>query len=579
MNRRPRPLIALVMPWQFGPGGAQRYVVDLALWASRFAQVHIVYHGSDDPTWQAICRPAGIALNACNGPAGIEQLLRALQPDLIHHHYPAQTQAIAGLIGKVPLVGTSHGWDANHELPTWGVPIVGDFPNVIRTGVDLDRYHPNAEAEKRGKQPFRVGIVGCMGFEKYPFDFLKSLAGWKPENVALYCFGRGGFHNGRKIIEDALTAMNWPVLVGEVPPEKMPGVYRQIDALLIPSDSECCPYVVLEAMASGVPVIGRAVGGLPWTLCDDALLGKTDADLFAAVERLRDDPKLCRKLGKRGRQRAERLHDIRTMMKKYGTVYAERTDGLVQPNDPDLDVTVAMPIGDGCKAEYFRAAVKSVLRQQGVKFKLLVISDGVTDPELHSVISSLEDHDQVRILESKVHQGLGIVLNLAVREARTELIARADGDDVMPDGRLADQVRIMRQNPNLALLCGDMAVIREDGSTKTLGSNPYLPSKPLWTYWNGQWPIAHPTVMFRRYAVLKAGNYDPALPYAEDYDLWCKLEVAGFQISKVNRIWNHYRMHPGQVGRRPGMSKFPEQITAKYAHLFSTKPTRWGVQS
>ena len=216
MNRRPRPLIALVMPWQFGPGGAQRYVVDLALWASRFAQVHIVYHGSDDPTWQAICRPAGIALNACNGPAGIEQLLRALQPDLIHHHYPAQTQAIAGLIGKVPLVGTSHGWDANHELPTWGVPIVGDFPNVIRTGVDLDRYHPNAEAEKRGKQPFRVGIVGCMGFEKYPFDFLKSLAGWKPENVALYCFGRGGFHNGRKIIEDALTAMNWPVLVGEV---------------------------------------------------------------------------------------------------------------------------------------------------------------------------------------------------------------------------------------------------------------------------------------------------------------------------------------------------------------------------
>lgn len=86
--------------------------------------------------------------------------------------------------------------------------------------------------------------------------------------------------------------------------------FASADVFIMPSDSETLGFVVLESMASGVPVIGAAAGGIP-DLIDD---GQTSflvpvADTNAFVDRLtklQNDTKFRNEMGKKAREEAER---------------------------------------------------------------------------------------------------------------------------------------------------------------------------------------------------------------------------------------------------------------------------------
>jgi hypothetical protein len=113
-----------------------------------------------------------------------------------------------------------------------------------------------------------------------------------------------------------------------------------------------------------------------------------------------------------------------------------------------------------------------------------------------------------------------------VEEARTELIARMDGDDVCLPERFERQMAAMATDSSLAGLGGQMDLM--NGRGEKIGEMADYPidfcgvlSRMLF-----QCPLPHPAVLLRREKVLAAGNYQVPKPM-EDFDLWFRLAQFG----------------------------------------------------
>jgi len=103
-------------------------------------------------------------------------------------------------------------------------------------------------------------------------------------------------------------------LAGPLGPERA-DAYREAQIVVLPTRTDSFPMVVLEAMASGVPVVASAVGAIPWMLDDGAcgiLVPPGSAPALAEVlVELARDPARCARLGAAGRARQQAHFDAR----------------------------------------------------------------------------------------------------------------------------------------------------------------------------------------------------------------------------------------------------------------------------
>jgi sugar transferase (PEP-CTERM/EpsH1 system associated) len=102
-------------------------------------------------------------------------------------------------------------------------------------------------------------------------------------------------------------------------------ILRALDVFVLPSLAEGISNTILEAMASGLPVIATAVGGNGELIedgCTGALVKTGDSDVLAeALLRYAHDPDRARAAGRAGRVRAERLYGLDTMVGQYDALY------------------------------------------------------------------------------------------------------------------------------------------------------------------------------------------------------------------------------------------------------------------
>jgi hypothetical protein len=397
--------------------------------------------------------------------------------------------------------------------------------------------------------------------------------------------GRGLDHGVAGRIEKRLAALPFVDILGDLPRSAMPEFYRSLDVLLVPSIEESVCIAAIEAMACGVFVLGRHGGGLrdttgPW----GGWFGDTDADLLRCLDLMakKHDP-LWRDVHESNcRARAEAQFDRNQMFDAYARLYRDRTGGRVDlkspravpalrdgsdipgaqtsPSAPKIaggdtrapgerrspQVSVLMPVYDGVEPVWLDEAIRSVLHQKGVDFQFVIVLDGPTDQRLIDMAHRYADVNGKITVVPIDHAGCAGALNAGLPHCRAELVARFDADDVMPAGRLAQQVGIMTANPAVDLLCGDMEILHPNGRV-TLSKRPaYDPATPLWESWEKNWNICHPTVCFRKSRIVDLGGYDVSVAVAQDLDLWCRMQLAGHVIMKTSAVWNRYRIHPGQ---------------------------------
>jgi glycosyltransferase involved in cell wall biosynthesis len=102
---------------------------------------------------------------------------------------------------------------------------------------------------------------------------------------------------------------------------------RNSDVLLVPSLMEGLPTVVLEALASGVPVVATDCGGVSEAMTDGReglLVAPRDAEALArALERLWRDPELRARMGEAGRQTATSRFELDRQLREFLALYTE----------------------------------------------------------------------------------------------------------------------------------------------------------------------------------------------------------------------------------------------------------------
>ncbi len=184
-------------------------------------------------------------------------------------------------------------------------------------------------------------------------------------------------------------------------------------------------------------------------------------------------------------------------------------------------VTVALPVhADGSGLEH---ALADVLGQTLREIEVLVVLNGAGE-RARGAARAAERDGRVRVLELG-RANLGAALNLALREARHDLVARMDDDDRCAPGRLAAQRDWMRANPAAGAV-GCWWDRRDAAGTRLSVERP--PAEPRELRWRllTENPLAHGSMMLRRSAVRAVGGYDERLERGQDFDLWLRLSRA-----------------------------------------------------
>jgi hypothetical protein len=218
-------------------------------------------------------------------------------------------------------------------------------------------------------------------------------------------------------------------------------------------------------------------------------------------------------------------------------------------------ITVLMPVYNAEK--FLKEAIESVLAQSFTAFEFLIIDDASTDASA-TIIQQYND-PRIRYLRNETNLGISRTLNRGIELATTEWIARMDADDISYSHRLEKQFRHCEAVPDCALVSCWARVITEDKQevrTERYKSNYYYYNLTFecWIY--------HPTVMFRKSAVVDVGMY--SVPYAEDYELFWQL-LRKYKICNLPEVLLDYRITSSSLHQVTRKKEYDEAMAKQIA--------------
>ena len=202
--------------------------------------------------------------------------------------------------------------------------------------------------------------------------------------------------------------------------------------------------------------------------------------------------------------------------------------------------------------KYLKEAIDSVLNQTIKPTEIVCIKDGKLTKELDDVLKKFDDEHQglFKFIEFKENKGLGIALKEGVEACSYEIIARMDTDDISVIDRFEKQLKIMEEKgldmvgSNINEFEGDIShIISERVVPRTDEAIKSAAKKRN--------PFNHMTVMYKKSAVIKAGNYKNFL-WFEDYNLWVRMIINGAKMYNIQEDLVFARTGASMFERRGG---------------------------
>jgi glycosyltransferase involved in cell wall biosynthesis len=236
-------------------------------------------------------------------------------------------RALAG--SDLVLVDSAHLARATRELAGRDVPV-----EVVRWGLDLERFAPGdlaAAREVLGLDQDGPLIVSVRGFDPIynPQLLLEAFARIRTRRDDARLLLKYATERVPSAVTATIERMGLDeavTLLGNVPPERMPEVYRAADVVVSVPSSDSSPRSVWEALACGRPVV---VSDLPWARGEledgrQAVIASLEPEALAAgIERVLEDEEFARRLGAEGRALALAEVDPETCTARIEMLYRE----------------------------------------------------------------------------------------------------------------------------------------------------------------------------------------------------------------------------------------------------------------
>lgn len=181
--------------------------------------------------------------------------------------------------------------------------------------------------------------------------------------------------------------------------------------------------------------------------------------------------------------------------------------------------------------------------------KVIVSCDGAPPPELRRVL--MKARLPLLIVEGPGCEGVGPVLARGMEHCHSELVVRADADDISTPQRCLLQVKIMTQRSELAAISSWIDEFQHHPSETISVRQVPIGVVPVRHFSRWRNPMNHPAVILRRSMVRKVGGYR-ACPGFEDYDLWLRLLRAGLQLDNCSESLVKVRVGSSHTARRNG---------------------------
>ena len=206
-----------------------------------------------------------------------------------------------------------------------------DVPiSIVPNGVDDKRFSPTKEKDKiKAKFGIKGNVVlyvSRMSYRKGPHVLLNAFS--KIEDATLVIVGSGEMLPFLKAQAKFLGIEDRVVFMGYVPDDLLPEIFKMADIFVLPSvSSEAFGIVVLEAMASGVPVIATDVGGIPEVLKENEagllIPPGNELELRKAIQKLLNNEELRKWYGVNGRKAVEEKYSWDKVVVEIEKVYEE----------------------------------------------------------------------------------------------------------------------------------------------------------------------------------------------------------------------------------------------------------------
>lgn len=232
-------------------------------------------------------------------------------------------------------------------------------------------------------------------------------------------------------------------------------------------------------------------------------------------------------------------------------------------------VSIVMPVKNG--AAFLRQALESIAPAIGdpsVQYELVVADGGSVD----GTIDLVAGYPQGRIV-STADGGIYDGLNHAIAAAKGEFVVWLNADDLLAPASLGHALRLMSQQPALAMITGDAEFLGLDHPPRTTRQRAPL------TIEGALFGIpAVNTRLFRRRTLVDVGPVRTDIGLAGDRELLVRLSRQRLHSIALGAVLYRYRSHPGSATLARGLAT-RKRIWQAELRLAEKMEAEWGADA